>query len=153
MGEPYRSWYKKQIIMRKIVQIDESEYNQLVDKANLNEKQIEEKALQMYEERGVAKVELTIKTNSDYYSNRFFKCNASVWYKDSRFFISERLRERLGEFIKEYVQDKVNMDYEKPQRLYQAYQRRFELFKKTQYIFYGIAVSGWAAFVTLLCMN
>lgn len=29
--------------MQRIIQIDESEYNQLVDKDNLNEKQIEER--------------------------------------------------------------------------------------------------------------
>ena len=29
--------------MRRIIQIDESEYNQLADKASLNEKQIEER--------------------------------------------------------------------------------------------------------------
>lgn len=56
--------------MRRIIQIDESEYNQIVDKASLNEKQIEEKAVALYEERGVATVELIVRTDENSYSTR-----------------------------------------------------------------------------------
>lgn len=139
--------------MRKIIQIDESEYNQLVDKANLNEKQIEEKALALYEEKGVAKVDVTVRTNNSSYSTRFFKYDGYVWYKDERFFISEKLRNRLGKFITEFVQYKVNQDYEKPETLAADYERRLNFLKNVRYILYAVAASGWAAFVTLLCMK
>ena len=85
--------------MRRIIQIDESEYNQLVDKANLNEKQIEEKAVALYEEKGVANVDITVNTDSDCYSSRYFKCGSFVWYKDERFFISEKLRNNLRKLV------------------------------------------------------
>lgn len=139
--------------MRRIIQIDESEYNQLVDKANLNEKQIEEKALELYEDRGVAEVEVTVRTDDSCYSTRYFKCGSLVWYKDERFFISEKLRNWLGKFITELVQYKVNQDYEKPERLAADYERKLNFLKNVRYIFYAVALSGWAAFVTLLCMK
>lgn len=139
--------------MRRIIQIDESEYNQLVDKANLNEKQIEEKAVALYEDRGVAKVEVTVRTDGSCYSTRYFKCGSYVWYKDERFFISEKLRNRLGKFITELVQYKVNQDYEKPERLTADYERKLNFLKNVRYIIYVVAASGWAAFVTLLCME
>lgn len=139
--------------MRRIIQIDESEYNQLVDKANLNEKQIEEKAVALYEEKGVAKVEVTVSTDDSCYSTRYFKCSSFVWYKDERFFISEKLRNNIRKFITELVQYKVNQDYEKPERLAEDYERKLNFLKNVRYIFYAVALSGWAAFVTLLCMK
>lgn len=139
--------------MRRIIQIDESEYNQLVDKANLNEKQIEEKAVSLYEDRGVAKVEIIVRTDDSCYSTRYFKCGSYVWYKDERFFISEKLRNGFGKFITELVQYKVNQDYEKPERLRADYERKLNFLKNVRYILYAVAASGWAAFVTLLCMK
>lgn len=139
--------------MQRIIQIDESEYNQLVDKANLNEKQIEEKAVSLYEEKGVAAVEVTVRTDDSCYSTRYFKCSSFVWYKDERFFISEKLRNNLRKFITELVQYKVNQDYEKPERLAEDYERKLNFLKNVRYIFYAVALSGWAAFVTLLCMK
>ena len=139
--------------MRRIIQIDESEYNQLVDKANLNEKQIEEKAVALYEGKGVAAVEVTVRTDDSCYSTRYFKCSSFVWYKDERFFISEKLRNNLRKFITELVQYKVNQDYEKPERLAEDYERKLNFLKNVRYIFYAVALSGWAAFVTLLCMK
>lgn len=139
--------------MRRIIQIDESEYNQLVDKANLNEKQIEEKAVALYEEKGVAEVEVTVRTDDSCYSTRYFKCSSFVWYKDERFFISEKLRNNLRKFITELVQYKVNQDYEKPERLAEDYERKLNFLKNVRYILYAVALSGWAAFVTLLCMK
>lgn len=139
--------------MQRIIQIDESEYNQLVDKANLNEKQIEEKAVALYEEKGVAAVEVTVRTDDSCYSTRYFKCSSFVWYKDERFFISEKLRNNLRKFITELVQYKVNQDYEKPERLAADYERKLNFLKNVRYIFYAVALSGWAAFVILLCMK
>lgn len=139
--------------MQRIIQIDESEYNQLVDKANLNEKQIEEKAVALYEEKGVAAVEVTVRTDDSCYSTRYFKCSSFVWYKDERFFISEKLRNNLRKFITELVQYKVNQDYEKPERLAADYERKLNFLKNVRYILYAVALSGWAAFVTLLCMK
>lgn len=139
--------------MRKIIQIDESEYNGLVEKARLNEKQIDEKALELYEEKGVARIEITVRTDSDCYSTRYFKCESSVWYKDNRFFISEKLRNRLGRFISEYVQYKINQDYQTPGKLMSYYSKQLKMLNYARYILYCVAMSGWAAFVTLLCMK
>lgn len=139
--------------MKRIIQIDESEYNQLADKASLNEKQIEERAINLYKERGVAKIEITVRTKSDVYLTRTFSCDSWVFYKDARFFISEELRDRLRSFITKYVQERINQDYETPQRLMIEYCRRLESLKIVKYIIYAVALSGWAAFATLLCMK
>ena len=139
--------------MQRIIQIDESEYNQLVDKASLNEKQIEERAMNLYKERGAARIEITVRTKSDVYITRTFSCDSWVFYKDDRFFISEELRARLSSFIAKLVQERINQSYETPQELMTEYSRRLEFLKIAKYIIYAVALSGWAAFVTLLCMK
>ena len=135
--------------MQRIIQIDESEYNQLVDKASLNEKQIEERAINLYKERGVAKIEITVRTKSDVYLTRIFSCDSWVFYKDDRFFISEELRDRLRSFITKYVQERINQDYETPQELITEYNRKVFFFNYLKYVFYLIAASGWGAAVAL----
>lgn len=135
--------------MQRIIQIDESEYNQLADKASLNEKQIEERAINLYKERGVAKIEIIVRTKSDVYFTRIFNCDSWVFYKDDRFFISEELRERLRSFITKYVQGKINQDYETPQELITEYNRKVFFFNYLKYVFYLIAASGWGAAVAL----
>lgn len=135
--------------MRRIIQIDESEYNQLADKASLNEKQIEERAINLYKERGVAKIEITVRTKSDVYLTRIFSCDSWVFYKDDRFFISEELRDRLRSFITKYVQERINQDYETPQELITEYNRKVFFFNYLKYVFYLIAASGWGAAVAL----
>ena len=139
--------------MRKIVQLDDSEYNRIVELANLNEKQIEEKALDLYKSRGVATVEICVRTENDKTSQRVFNCDTDVWYKDYKFFMSERLRDRLGEFINKIVEEKVNRDYETPGALMLRYAKIVEQIKTVRYIMYMLAMSGWVAFVALMCFK
>lgn len=53
----------------------------------------------------------------------------------------------------ENVQYKVNQDYEKPEKLVRYYNKKLNLLNNIRYIFYAVALSGWAAFVTFLCMK
>lgn len=139
--------------MRKIVQLDDSEYNRIIELANLNEKQIEEKALDLYKSRGVATVEICVRTENDTTSQRVFNCDTDVWYKDYKFFMSERLRDRLGEFINKIVEEKVNRDYKTPVALMLRYAKIVEQIKTVRYIMYMLAMSGWVAFVALMCFK
>ena len=139
--------------MRKIVQLDDSEYNRIIELANLNENQIEEKALDLYKSRGVATVEICVRTENDTTSQMVFNCDTDVWYKDYKFFISERLRDRLGEFINKIVEEKVNRDYETPGALMLRYAKIVEQIKTVRYIMYMLAMSGWVAFVASMCFK
>ena len=48
--------------MRKIVQLDEYDYNKLADLAKLNEKEIEKHAIDLWKEKGVAEITIKIDT-------------------------------------------------------------------------------------------
>lgn len=139
--------------MRRIIQLDESEYNQLVDKASLNEKQIEERAINLYKENGAAIIDLRFRTINDTFYTKTFKCDSYVFYKDERFFISEKLRVKLGAFIGKYVTERINYDYKKPQELMEEYSKQLRLLKYTEFILFVVAAFGWAAFVIFLFMK
>ena len=51
--------------MKKIVQLDEYEYNKLAELAKLNEEQINQKAADLWEKKGVAEIEINIETGHD----------------------------------------------------------------------------------------
>lgn len=52
--------------MEKIIQLEEREYNQLFDKASLNETQIKELAEQYYRDRGVFRIDIKAEVAGNY---------------------------------------------------------------------------------------
>lgn len=56
--------------MEKIIQLRDYEYNKIIEKANLNEQQIEEKALSLWREKGVAEITVKLYVKEDWYSER-----------------------------------------------------------------------------------
>ena len=139
--------------MEKIVQLGEYEYNKLSDLAKLNESQIEERALKLYKEKGVAEVDITVKVGRDkeYYSTQRFNCSAFVWYKDGKFSIQGKLRDRLNELIKKQVLREVSDTYGEPIDIMNKYSREIHDLQTVRFIIWTIAASGWAAFAGCLC--
>ena len=139
--------------MEKIEQLGEYEYNKLSDLAKLNESQIEERALKLYKEKGVAEVDITVKVGRDkeYYSTQRFNCSAFVWYKDGKFFIQEKLRYRLSALIEKQVIREVSDKYGEPVDLMNKYSKERHDLQTVRFILWTIAVSGWAAFAGCLC--
>lgn len=51
--------------MKEIIQLSKHEYNELLDKATLNEKEIEQRALELYQEKGSHKIKIQLETQYD----------------------------------------------------------------------------------------
>lgn len=137
----------------KIVQLSEYEYNDLFELAKLNKGQIEEKALKLYKDKGVARIDIKIEAGreNEYSYTHNFDCFASVWYKDEKFFISEKLRDRLREYIKEQTLSEVMGKYGEPIDLINRYSKKVRDLQIARFILWTIALSGWAAFAGCLC--
>ena len=140
--------------MERIVQLRSDEYDSLVEKANLNESQINEKALILYNERGVAQLNIWLKhENNEFNSNFIFDCRAEVWYKDEKFYISKQLRERLGKILKDAVLEKMQEVYGDSEKLLNNLKRKYKYLSLFKWIMFVVAVSGWASFVLYLCFS
>ncbi|WP_459187265.1 hypothetical protein ACGE0T_14130 [Parabacteroides sp. APC149_11_2_Y6] len=138
--------------MEKIIQLSNYEYDRLAELASLNKQQIEDKAIAMYKEKGVASVNIKIEAgrNNEYSYTHNFNCFTSVWYKDDKFFISEKLRDGLSKYIKERVLDEVMEKYGEPIYLINKYSKQKRELQIVRFILWTIAVSGWAAFAGCL---
>lgn len=140
--------------MEHLVQLRESEYKDLFEKANLNESQINEKALMLYKDRGVAEIKIELKhKNSDWYNTFRFDCSAFVWYKDEKFFIPEGLRNRLGKLLEDTMIWEMRKTYGDSEKLLNALKRKSKSLSEWKRITEVMAVSGWVSFVLYLCFS
>ncbi len=140
--------------MERIVQLTDSEYNGLIEKAGLNKKKISEQAQKLYKERGVASIDIKLSHENNEWENSFrFDCSAYVWYKDEKFFIPEELRNRLGKILKDTVLMEMREFYGNSEKLYNALKRRYKNLSIWKWITAVVAVSGWVSFVLYLCLS
>lgn len=130
--------------MEKIVQLRDYEYNELYEKAKLNEQQIEEKALSLWKEKGVAEIHITVDTNKDWRDEYYIKCFTSFWYKDGKFQIQEDVRNRFEKIIKSAVQNRAKEEFGDPVKYVNILNKRIYYVARLKVILYAIAASGWA---------
>ena len=130
--------------MEKIVQLKDYEYNELYEKAKLNEQQIEEKALSLWKEKGVAEIHITVSTIKNYKDEYYIKCFASLWYKDGKFQIQEDVRSRFEKIIESAVQNRAEEEFGDLVNTRNILNKRLHDVSRLKVILYAIAASGWA---------
>ena len=139
--------------MKKIVQLEEYEYNKLADLAKLNEKQIEKRAIDLWKEKGVAEITIRIDCGRDYDDNYRINCSTSFFYKDGRFYIPEIIRERFRKIIKEDIMWNIEERFGDLKGAINKFNREAKLIGYTKFIFYMMALSGWAVATVLFLMR
>lgn len=139
--------------MRKIVQLDESEYNKLTETAKLNEAQIEEKAIAMWKDKGVTEIKISVYTGTDYSDEYRIDCKAHVFYKDERFQIPFALRERFSKIIREDIMWNIENKFGDLEKIISNYRQKERWLGHVKFIFYIMAISGWAVAAVLFLMR
>lgn len=139
--------------MRKIVQLDEYEYNKLAEEAKFNEAQIEKKAIAMWQDRGVAEIKISVDTGTDYNDNYNIDCKAYVFYKDERFQIPLDLRERFRKIIREDIMWDIEDRFGDLKKSINNLNQKAIWINYTKFIFYITAFSGWAVATILFFMR
>ena len=138
----------------RIYQLRESEYNELFEKAKLNDKEIKELAEKYYQERGVFKItidtSIKLKDGDAYQGSRAtFDVNSYCFenglYKKENFnpLLSENDRRRVNQMVTNICEDTF---YEYYGDVIKCRDKISNIFSKLQYfkfILYMIAFSGW----------
>lgn len=88
--------------MNTIVQLTNSEYDSLVEKANLSEKEINERAELLYKEKGVIEISVNVQVNDEPTENIRVKPFAYV-YDWKSFPVKDEDKDRIVDFMKNYV--------------------------------------------------
>lgn len=139
--------------MRKIVQLDEYDYNKLADLAELNEKEIEKHAIDLWKEKGVAEITIKIDTGRDYNDYCRIDCSTYLFYKDNRFYIPENVRERFRKIVKENVMWDIEERFGDLKGAINKFNREAKWIGYTKFVLYMIALSGWAVAAVLFLMR
>jgi len=133
----------------RIYQLSEYEYNQLQEKAELNDGKIRDLAEKYYQERGVFRIDLRVglqdKYNGDtvFYTNVFSHENGL--YKNDKFnpIITEKGRRKIEMILSDACQETFENKFGDAIKFRNYYAESLECFSIAKWIAYTIAFSGW----------
>lgn len=140
----------------RIVQLSEYEYNQLQEKAELNDGKIRDLAEKYYQERGVFRIdirtELQDKYNGDtvYYTHVFSHENGL--YKNDEFspIITEKGRRKIERILSYACTETFENKFGDAIKFKNHYADVLRRFTVTRWIAYTIAFSGWGVAAALI---
>lgn len=138
----------------RIYQLRESEYNDLFEKAKLNDKEIKELAEKYYQERGVFKITLDtsvkLKYDDTFIGDRAtFNVNTYCFengmYKQDGFnpLLSEKDRRRVEQMITRICEDTFYENYGDVIKCRNTISNVLSKLQYFKFILYMIAFSGW----------
>lgn len=133
----------------RIYQLRESEYNELFEKAKLNDKEIKELAEKYYQERGVFRIDIRVgvqeKYNGDtvFYNNVFSHENGL--YKNDEFshIITEKGRRKIERILSDACMETFKNNFGDAIKFKNNYAKALESFSLAKWIAFTIAFSGW----------
>ena len=133
----------------RIVQLSEYEYNQLREKAVLNDTKIRDLAEKYYQERGVFRIDIRVglqdKYNGDtvFYTNVFSHENGL--YKNDKFnpIITEKGRRKIERILSDACTETFENKFGDAIKFKNYYAEALESFSIARRIAYAIAFSGW----------
>lgn len=142
----------------KIVQLSEYEYNQLQEKAELNNTKICDLAEKYYQERGVFRIDIRVgfqdRYNGDtvFYTN-VFSCENGLCNND-RFspIITEKGRRKIERILSDACTETFENKFGDAIKFKNCYSDALRRFTITRWIAYTIAFSGWGI-ATILLIN
>lgn len=137
----------------KIVQMSVREYQSLQRAAKLKEKQIQQEALKLWKEKGVATIRISVKCNDNSHLDNEYEidCSSFVWYKDECFIIQQPLRSRIQDIIMNLTQDVIDDYIGEPIAIRNRFvKKERKLIAQARYLWL-IAASGWAVAAVLFC--
>lgn len=144
---------------KRIVQLNETEYDELKEKASLTDSQIKELAEKYYRERGVCELIITQQVKDyDGVYRRYqvdsicFENGLSKQY-EFKPIISEKNRKRINSLAEKIVRGTFEEKYGKNVDFLNEVDKERKLFHIVKYILYGIALSGWGLAGGMIACN
>lgn len=140
----------------RIIQLSEYEYNQLQEKAELNDGKIRDLAEKYYQERGVFRIDIRVglqdKYNGDtvFYTNVFSHENGL--YKNDEFspIITEKGRRKIERILSDVCTETFENKFGDAVKFKNGYAKALESFSIAKWIAYTIAFSGWGVAAALI---
>lgn len=136
--------------MERIVQLRESEYNNLINIYQLKNNEISEKAVQIWKEKGVAEIKVYVDAKKEFDGEFIIACDSYIYEKDGRFVLPKELRDRFCKMLDSEVQWLVDRYYGDAVKVVNTYNKKEESLNKWFCLAWLIAISGWVVATILL---
>ena len=140
-------------MIERIVQIKASDYDAIMEKANMNDAKIRELAEEYYQERGVFRIDIISKIENfrsgDIYSSVYSFENGLGKESPFKEIVSSDFRDKLAKKTRNHVEELFRENYG------EFFTARKMLFKKLDHlqlvklVCYTIAFSGWGVVMAL----
>lgn len=133
----------------RIYQLRESEYNELFEKAKLNDKEIKELAEKYYQERGVFQIDIRTELQDKYNGATVFSTNVfsheNGLYKNDEFspIITEKGRRRIERILSDACIETFKNNFGDAIKFKNNYAKALESFSLAKWVAFTIAFSGW----------
>ena len=133
----------------KIVQLSENEYNQLQEKAELNDGKIRELAEKYYQERGVFRIDIRVELQEKYNGDTVFYNHVFSYenglYKNDKFspIITEKGRRKIEKILSDACTETFENKFGDAIKFRNNYAKALKSFSIARWISYAIAFSGW----------
>ncbi len=134
----------------KIVQIELEKYNRIVAAANRKSKDIENKAIELYKERGSASIVIRFETDRDIDGNYTVELNSRLVEADGRFTIPYEFRKRVEKIIDNELDYIIKRKIGDLVKLKKQYAGRLQSFKYWKFFYLLISITGWLSFIIAL---
>lgn len=140
----------------RIVQLSEYEYNQLREKAVLNDTKIRDLAEKYYQERGVFRIDIRVglqdKYNGDtvFYTNVFSHENGLYKNDELSPIITEKGRRKIERILSDACMETFENKFGDAIKFRNSYAKALESFSIAKWIAYTIAFSGWGVAAALI---
>jgi hypothetical protein len=136
--------------MNPIHQLSDRDYKELVEKANLNEKEIEHRAFKKYEELGTHAINIKIDIQDGYDENVLLKVRSSYSDWKTKFPIKKEDRKKVLDFIDSRAYDLIYDKIGDPIEVINKYRDRKSRLGNMQNRFLAFTVTGWLVAVLLV---
>nr|DAW78948.1 MAG TPA: hypothetical protein [Caudoviricetes sp.] len=140
----------------RIVQLSEYEYNQLQEKAELNDGKIRDLAEKYYQERGVFRIDIRVELQDKYNGDTVFYTNVfsheNGLYKNDEFgpIITEKGRRKIERILSDACTETFENKFGDAVKFKNSYADVLRRFTVTRWIAYTIAFSGWGVAAALI---
>lgn len=140
----------------RIVQLSEYEYNQLREKAVLNDTKIRDLAEKYYQERGVFRIDIRVELQDKYNGDTVFYTNVfsheNGLYKNDEFspIITEKGRRKIERILSDACMETFENKFGDAIKFKNSYAKALESFSIAKWIVYTIAFSGWGVAAALI---
>lgn len=136
--------------MEQIIQLRKSEYDKLIELSNLGNEAIENRALELYQERGTYGLNIELDTQEDYKSQFHFKAYSYVKDWDNKFPISEDDKRKIVDFINYRTKRMLVKKFGNQITNLNFYNKEVDNIHKLKTKFLVFTVTGWAVAVILM---